>query len=163
MKKIVSILILALSCTIAFNAYAQGNSNDKEQARKEKWEKFRQDKHDFYIQTMELTPEQAEKFIPLYDEMEKLKFEANRELRHQCRAICNNPNVTDEQYKAVADEAATLDEKVVKIEKEYYVRFCEILTPRQQFLYHRCEPEFQKKMAKMKRPMGNEKPADCKK
>ena len=35
--------------------------------------------------------------------------------------------ITDEQYKAAAERALALDEKIFQIEKEYYVRFCEIL------------------------------------
>ena len=78
--------------------------------------------------------------------MEKKKFEANREVRHEARAIINGNNITDEQYKAAADRAASLHTREADIEKEYYARFCNILTPRQQFLYHRCEAEFQKQM-----------------
>ena len=146
MKRLISILILALSFTPAVNALAQDAKADRDKARKERWEKFRQDKHDFYIKTMELTPEQAQQFIPLFDEMEKKMFEANREVRREARIVEKGENTTDEQYKAAADRAAALPEKEVKIEKEYYEQFCKILTPRQQFLYHRCAPEFQKKM-----------------
>ena len=70
-------------------------------------------------------------------------------------------SVTDEQYKAAADHAASIAEKEVAIEKEYYARFCEILTPRQQFLYHRCEPQFQKNMVN-KRHNGGKGGKDCK-
>ena len=162
MKKLLPILILALSFSVSFNALAQDNKQDPKNAHKEKWEKFRQDKHDFYVKTMELTPEQAEKFIPLYDEMEKLKFEATRQVRRESRVIMNADNVTDEQYKEAAEHAAALKEQELKIENEYYTRFCEILTPRQQFLYHRCEPEFQKQMVHKGKPRGDKKPQECK-
>ncbi len=146
MKQFISILILALFFTSAINTFAQDSKDTHDQARKEKWEKFRQDKHEFYIKTMELTANQAQQFLPLFDEMEKKKFEATREVRREARAIEKGENITDEQYKAAADRAAALPEKEVMIEKEYYEQFCKILTPRQQFLYHRCAPEFQKKM-----------------
>ena len=154
MKKIISILILALSINVAFNASAQESKEARDNAHHEKWEKFRKEKHDFYIKTMELTPEQAAEFIPIYEEMEKKKFEANREIRRERRTIKNNQNITDEQYKAAAERALALDEKIFQIEKEYYVRFCEILTPRQQFLYHCCEPEFQKQVINKKHHKG---------
>ena len=162
MKRLLPILILALSFAVTFNALAQDNKQDPKNAHKEKWEKFRQDKHDFYVKTMELTPEQAAKFIPLYDEMEKLKFEAACKVRRESRAIMNADNVTDEQYKEAAEHAAALKEQELKIENEYYTRFCEILTPRQQFLYQRCEPEFQKQLVHKGKPRGDKKPQECK-
>ena len=146
MKKLIPFLILALSFVTAFSASANDNKDERTKARQEKWEQFRQEKNAFYVKTMELTEEQASQFIPLFEEMEKKKFEANREVRHEARAIINGNNITDEQYKAAADRAASLHAREAEIEKEYYARFCNILTPRQQFLYHRCEAEFQKQM-----------------
>lgn len=151
MKKIITILILSLSLATVSNAVAQENKTDCQKTRKEQWEKFRQDKHDFLTKTMELTPEQAEKFFPLFDEMEKKKFELVRDIHREARELMKADNVADEQYKAAANRAAAVSEKELAIEKEYYARFCEILTPRQQFLYHRCEPMFQKEISKKHR------------
>lgn len=163
MKRFISILTLALVCATSIVAVAQDNKNDREKVRKERWEKFRQDKHDFYAQTMQLTQEQAAAFFPLFDEMEKKKFEAGREVRREARAIIKGENITDEQYKAAADRAAALHEKEVAIEKEYYERFCNILTPRQQFLYHRCDPEFQKQAIHKHQGGGKHHQQECKK
>lgn len=146
MRKLISILVLTLTLATVGTAVAQDAKQDYKQARKEKWEKFRQDKQAFFTKTMELSDEQASKFFPLFDEMEKKKFELAREVRHEERRLLKSENVTDEQYKVAADRAASLSAKEVAIEKEYYAKFCEILTPRQQFLYHRCEHLFQKEM-----------------
>lgn len=144
MKKYISILLLTLISVASSHVVAQDAKQDREQARKEKWEQFRRDKHDFYARTMELTDEQAAQFFPIYDEMDKKCFEAAREVRREAREIMKGENVSDEQYKAAADRAAALAAKRAAIESEYYEKFCKILTPRQQFLYHRCEIEFQK-------------------
>lgn len=158
MKNFITILILALSFSVAC---AQDNKKENNNNRKEKWEKFRQERQDFYVKTMELTDEQAAQFIPLFDEMEKRKFEAGREVRHAMRQIEKNDNVTDEQYKAVADRAAALGATEAAIEKEFYAQFCQILTPRQQFLYHRCDVEFQKKTIKKRHNKGDDKKQHC--
>lgn len=154
MKKLISILIFTLSLATVSTAVAQDAKQDSQQARKEKWEKFRQDKHAFLVKTMELTPQQAEKFLPLYDEMTTKKFALVRDLHKEARELMKAENVTDEQYKSAADRAAAVAEKEVAIEKEYYARFCEILTPRQQFLYHRCEPMFQREISKKHKDGG---------
>lgn len=161
MKKYISILIFTLCIAATGSAVAQDAKQDRQKARKEQWEKFRQDKQAFYTKTMELTQEQAEKFFPLFDEMEKKKFELVREVHKEARNLMKAESVTDEQYKAAADHAASIAEKEVAIEKEYYARFCEILTPRQQFLYHRCEPQFQKNMVN-KRHNGGKGGKECK-
>lgn len=160
MKKFVSILIFTLSLVTVGTAVAQDTKQDRQKARKEQWEKFRQDKHNFFAQTMELTPEQAEKFFPLFDEMEKKKFDLIRDLHKETRELMKAENVTDEQYKAAADRAAAISEKELAIENEYYARFCQILLPRQQFLYHRCEPMFQKEISKKHR--GDKREKNCK-
>lgn len=148
MKKIISILIFTLVLATTGTAVAQDTKQDRQKARKEQWEKFCQDKQEFYTRTMELTEEQATQFFPLFKEMEHKKFEIIREVRREERQLMKAENATDEQYKAVADKAAALAEKELAIEKEYYARFCQILTPRQQFLYHRCETLFQKEISR---------------
>ncbi len=144
------------------SAVAQDNKRDEKQIRKEKWEKFRQDKQDFFARTMELTDEQARQFFPLYEEMEKKCFEAVREVRRETREIMNGENIPDEKYKAAADRAAALDTRKAEIELEYYAKFCQILTPRQQFLYHRCEHEFQKATINKKHNAANKETSGCK-
>lgn len=154
MKKFISILILAFSFVIAVDGVAQEARCEREKDHKAMWEKFRQDKNDFFTQRMQLTDEQAKEFFPLYEEMEKKKFEISRQVRREACEILNSDNVTDEQYKAAADRAAALAEKEMAIEKEYYARFCQILSPKQQFLYHRCEIEFHKKVINKKQKGG---------
>lgn len=158
MKKILSILILALSLFIPLTAIAQDNKPDCKSARKEYWEKFRQDKHDYFAKVMELTDEQAQKFFPLFDEMEKKKFSASREVHREAHALMKNENATDEQYKAAADRANALSRTMAEIDAEYYAKFAQILSPRQLFLYHRCDVDFPKKALKKKhqdtRPEG---------
>ena len=144
MKRIISLLILTLSLTTTVTALAQDGKADRHAARKERWEKFRQEKHDFYKQELQLTDEQAEKFFPIFDEMENKKFTASREVHREARTLMKSENVTDEQYRAAADRAAALPQAMAAIEAEYYAKFSDILTPRQLFLYHRCDIQFRK-------------------
>ncbi len=151
MKHTLTILILSIACTLSLPVVAQETASQeaKRQGRQAKWEQFRKDKHEFYTQNMELTEEQTPRFFELYDEMEKKKFEISREVRHELRRLAKQETpVTDAEYKAVADKAATLAEREAAIEKEYYEKICQILTPRQQYLYHRCAVDFQRKMLK---------------
>lgn len=150
MKQTITLFILSLAALVATTATAQPSST-KEQKRHARWEEFRNAKHAFYTEKLELTAEQAEKFFRLYDEMERSKFEMSRDIRREMRALAQKGDaVTDAEYKTVADKAAALPEKEAAIEKEYYAKFCEILSPRQQYLYHRCEIDFQKSLIKKK-------------
>lgn len=141
MKKYLALLLLV---AMFLPVSSVANNPHKGKAHREHWEKFQQDKHDFMKEKMCLTEEQAAQFFPLYDEMESKKFELMKEVRREAHQILESTNVTEEQYKAAADRAASLPERQVAIEKEYYERFCEILTPQQQFLYHRCQVDFQR-------------------
>ena len=144
MKRIISLLILTLALTTAVTAVAQDSKADRQAARKERLEKFRQEKHDFYKQQLQLTDEQAAKFFPIFDEMESKKFAASREVHREARTLKKSENVTDEQYRAAADRAAALPQTMAAIDAEYYAKFCDILTPRQLVLYHRCDIDFRK-------------------
>ena len=148
MKQLTSCLTLFLASCLLFPLMAQ-NSTDKEKQRQEKWERYRQEKHKFYTEMLGLTEQQAASFFALYDEMEQKKFDANREVRRETRRILKKGEQTTEaEYQAAADKAALLHEKEAAIEKEYYARICQILTPKQQFLYHCCDLDFQKRMIK---------------
>lgn len=150
MKRTITLIILSIASLMAVTVVAQ-QPRAKEGKHHARWEDFRQAEHAFYTEKLELTAEQAESFFKLYDEMEKRKFEMSRDIRHEMRALAKKGDaVTDAEYKAVADKAATIAEKEAAIEKEYYAKFCEILTPRQQFLYHRCEIDFRKSLIKKK-------------
>lgn len=151
MKQTATLLILSFAALFASTAVAQHHGAKKDERRQARWEEFRQAKHAFYTEKLELTAEQAEAFFKLYDEMEQRKFELSREMRQEMRSLSKKGEaVTDAEYKAVADKAAALPEKEAAIEKEYYAKFCEILSPRQQYLYHRCEIDFQKSLIKKK-------------
>ncbi len=150
MKKYIALIIFSIALLTPITSMAQ-RGDDRSAARHQRWEQFRQEKHEFYARMLELTDEQAAQFFPLFDEMEKKKFEAAREVRREARTISESENVTDEQYKAAADRAAALAARELAIEKEYYAKFCQILTPRQQFLYHRCDHEFQKHLINKKK------------
>lgn len=156
MKRIASCLILLLTCAAVFPVQSQDNT-DKEKRREEKWEKYRQEKHRFYVEMLGLTEQQSAAFFALYDEMEQKKFDANREVRRETRRIIKNgEQTTDAEYQAAADRAALLHEKEAAIEKEYYGRICQLLTPKQQFLYHCCELDFQKQMIKKESVQGKQ-------
>lgn len=163
MKKIVSILLIALAFMTTNCAMAQDNKQEREKNRKEKWEKFRQDKYNFFVETMELSDEQATQFIALYNELEKKRYEMGRDVRREAHQIMKDENVADEKYQAAADRAAALPKKIVALEEEYYQKFRQILTPRQQFLYHRCETEFQKSLINKKCKGGKKMPKGAEK
>lgn len=150
MKKYIGLLLLIFALVPASYSYANCSRGPAGNPHHEHWMQFQQDKHDFMKEKMFLTEEQAAQFFPLYDEMETKKFELMKEVRREAQQIMESTNVTEEQYKEAADRAASLMERQVAIEKAYYERFCEILTPQQQFLYHRCQVDFQRHMISKK-------------
>ncbi len=151
MRRFITYLVILLSSGIALQCVAQEKNTDKEKIRKEKWEQFRKMKHDFFVQKLQLTDEQADKFFPLYDEMEQKRFELGRDIRRECRRINKEESaITEAEYQAVAEQLAALRVKEVTLEQEYYSKFCTILNPKQQYIYHSCEPDFHKQIIQKK-------------
>lgn len=140
MKKVFSIAILfsvlfAQSCFL----FAQENKSQPN-----KWmEEVKNFKHSFLIKETQMTDEQSKVFIPLYTEMEKKVFQANRNARQMATDLSREQNeVTDEHYTAVAKALSDVKAIEAEIENEYFKIFANILSPKQLFLLKRAENRF---------------------
>ncbi len=145
MKKIVLIGILFLSANVSFNALAQSREEDRK-ARKEEFFQFRRE---FMTEQIGLTEQEAEQFFPLYDEMEKKKWEADRGARSLARRMANSETeVMDVEYEAAADALLEKGEKIVQIEREYYDKFKAILPSEKLFKFKYAQERLPRAMMK---------------
>ena len=96
---------------------------EKGEVSKEKREKIEALKISFITTELELTPEEAEKFWPVYNEMEaKIKQEkkAKRAIVSDLKA--NQATLSDSDKKAKVMEMYDSEQKEIEVRKEYFTK-----------------------------------------
>lgn len=131
-----AVVLLGISTT----AFAQGKGS--------RWSKEMLDyKHDFIAEQTQMTQVQRDKFMPLYEAMEKEIYAVNKETGHQARKVsATNRKVTDQEYINAARAMQNAKIKEGQIENRYFEKFSKILSPKQMFLLKQSERKFTRQM-----------------
>lgn len=138
----ITIVLLA----VGFSAAAQRDSHE------ERKEKYRTEKISFLTSRLELTPAEAEKFWPVYNQLDKERWEAQkarRELENKVREAEENLS-EKEIVKLTKDYAGSMQEEGELI-SEYNKKFLEILPAQKVLKLYKTENEFRMYMIKMYR------------
>ena len=90
-----------------------------------------------------LSPSQAERFWPLYNEFSSQK----REIRSEVSAARKNmdpQNITDQQSERLMDLQFDAKQKELNLEKEYAGRLREVISSQQMFSLRKAEDDFKR-------------------
>ena len=96
-------------------------------------------------QRLDLTPEQAAKFWPIYQELSQ-KPRAIRSDFQQQRKSFNAKTATEEEMKKMIDMGLKVKERQLNLEREYADRMRQVITNRQMVNLRRAEEEFRQKL-----------------
>jgi Spy/CpxP family protein refolding chaperone len=132
MKNQVKIAVLVFA--ISFGVMAQKNNG----AMNEKIEAAR---IGMITNRLNLTPEQATAFWPVYNEYEDKKTEVKKGLRvhlSESRSLAS----TDDKIKVELNEMMSLRQKEIDLDKEYMQKFLKVLQPRQVSELYKTEQQF---------------------
>ena len=141
------IIILLVAMVLTIPTYAQ----NKKKENKEEWKKELQDfKYKYLAQEIELTEEQQQKFFEQYVQLEAELRTVDRDCKAAQKAIKEDGEHTDAEYKKALD--ATLNKNVLKgqIEKRYYDTFATFLSAKQLYQLKMAEHKFKKKLMEMR-------------
>jgi hypothetical protein len=128
-------VLLFLTC----NLFAQGNQESRAGQRSVQLEAARAA---VITEKLGLTPEQAEKFWPVYNEFSSQRTELRKEYVQAKRAIDpNNPN--PEQQQKLVTLGLTIRQKELDLEKDYSTRLMGLITAQQMIKLHSAEKDFQ--------------------
>lgn len=145
MNKAIIYIFATLTMTTPSVMDAQGPKENK----KFNLEAFESRKGAFLTAELELTPDEAAEFIPLCNELQRKKFEIGQDCRskHKLikRAKRENKDVSDDTYKKTMNVCLESRIKEAEIEKEYYDKFLQILTPEKLYKYKDAEMKFWEK------------------
>ncbi|OPZ11010.1 MAG: hypothetical protein BWZ06_01797 [Bacteroidetes bacterium ADurb.BinA261] len=136
MKKTIIFLLSAITLSIfSFSLRAQD--------RKMNVEDFEKRKQAYVKEKAALTDEEAQRYFPLNSELNRKKFELNRQYRQKLeKARKNNQKMSDEEYRQIIENDVELKMKEAELEKEYSAKFDKALSPEKLFKAQQAEKTF---------------------
>ena len=96
---------------------------------------------------LNLTPEQAEKFWPVYREYTQQRQQLRDELK-ELKRTSENPQMNDEESKKVLERGHQLKERQLSLDKTYNDRLGSVITNNQILQLRRAEEDFRQMIIK---------------
>jgi Spy/CpxP family protein refolding chaperone len=145
MKNIVlfTVCIFLLSQSAIYAQQKQDNSTS------DRWEKYKAEKVSFLTDNLDLTPQEAQKFWPVYNQMEKERWEAQkirRNLEQEMRGA--GDNLSNRKATELSKKFAQGLQKEADLMVQYNEKFLEILSPQKVLRLYKAENEFRMYMIK---------------
>lgn len=110
---------------------------------REAMEKIQSARIGLITQRLNLTPEQAQKFWPVYNEYIQKKHELRQEIVAS-RQDVDRKNLSDEESRKVMDRSMDIKQKMLDLEKEYSIRLQQVITPQQILELYKAEEDFRR-------------------
>ena len=148
MRKIFATLTIAL--TLITVATAQEHRGPREH-RHFSPEEFEAKQRSYLSEKAGLTPEEAEKFFPLYFEMKKKQFEMEHKIRKELN-FKPGKELTEEQCHKLIYEMADVKIGIAKLEKQYIEKFLKVISPCKLNRIKFAEKSFQRDLMKKMLP-----------
>jgi hypothetical protein len=147
MKNILSIFLLSM----AVNVFAQappppppGPPSPPDPPKKEKVEAMR---IAFITQKLDLSPEEAQKFWPVYNEFQKKREELQKKHRQENKSAKDNiDSLSDKQVEALVDGEMVFRQKNLDLEKEYHSKFKSVLPIKKVARLYKAEEQFTRRL-----------------
>jgi hypothetical protein len=124
--------------SLAYDGYNQHLSPDEFKARQKT----------FITDKAELTEKEADRFFPLYFELQDKKKKINDRAWELMRKGKDN-RMTDAQYEEVILQVYDLRIETDNLDRAYYTRFKKVLSPKKIFQVQRAEARFHREMLKI--------------
>lgn len=131
MKKIIMVMLLVFSGTLLT---AQS---------KEALEKIESARIALITERLELTPEQAEKFWPLYREYSEKRKELRQEFM-DARQSVDRKDMTEEESKMLLNKGLELKERQLNIDRTYAERLTRVISTQQLLQLRKAEDDFRR-------------------
>jgi len=141
MKEFTILMILLLSCT----GILLGQSENGQ-------ERIQTAKIAFLSQKLELTPEEAQKFWPVYNEFNQKKKDIQIE-RRIARLEMEKSSFSDDDAKKIISDEFKARKNELQLEEQYFQKFQEIITPKKVVKLAHAEREFNSRIIKRMQQM----------
>ncbi len=140
-------LLTAFFLFLTYSAFSQ-NPDCKMQNKKgcpqEKNDKIKAQKVSFITAEINLSPAEAEKFWPVYNEMQNKKEEINKNFHKLNKALKNSniDDLTDKQAEELADNEILHEQQLLDLKKEYHEKYKTIISSKKIAKLYLAEKKF---------------------
>ncbi|HPF51870.1 MAG TPA: hypothetical protein PK335_09870 [Draconibacterium sp.] len=139
MKKTFILFIFAAFFFVPGFVWAQNNDNNHQ----DRWERYRSEKIAFLTNKLDLSPTEAQKFWPVYNEMDKERSEVQQERRDLDRQVREaTETLSDKEIIKLTRDYASNAEKEGSLATKYNEQFLKILPPQKVLKLYKAENEF---------------------
>jgi len=147
MKKWIPVIILFfLSASMMF-----AQSVDTDMSERQGMKKIKAQRVAFITERIDLTPEEAEEFWPMYNQFENDKKGIQEKYKRKKRVV----NMTDQELEKHMLDSFARDQEVLDLKKSYFQKFKKILPVRKLAMFQIAEKEFRKNIVgKLKENRG---------
>jgi hypothetical protein len=138
------IQILKIFLVIAMYVVSQNISySQPDRAFQKKKEQIKAQKIAFITSQLNLTPQEAEKFWPVYNESEVKKEEIKKEfMKSEEIEDIDIEKLTDEEATKIADDQIIMAQRLLDLQKEYHIKYKSILPIKKIVKLYQAEKEF---------------------
>lgn len=151
MKKFIVLLFICVSSLSAIHAMDGCNQQMTP-------EEFRLKLQTYITDKAELTTEEAAKFFPVYFELQDKKKSLNDKVRRQLQQG-RNEKTTDAEYEEILLKVYDTRIEAGQLEKSYYDKFKQILSPRKIYLVQKADTKFHRDLVRNVHSKGGANPA----
>lgn len=110
-------------------------------------EEFRNRQKEFFIQQAGLSNDEAQKFFPLYFELQDKKQAYNKEAWQKLRQG-KNPNTTETEYGKIVEDVIQARIAADELELEYVRKYKQFLPAKKIYLLQKAEMRFHRELLK---------------
>jgi hypothetical protein len=143
MKTIQSILLSLFFFVIALNGFSQ--DAEKGKFSPEQREKIEALKVSFLTTKMNLTPEEAQKFWPVYNKFSEEKHALKKDVRELKQdAKSGLESMSDSDVNKYIEQKFLFEQKELELKKKYLAEFKKVLPVKKIALMYQAEDEFKK-------------------
>jgi hypothetical protein len=141
MRKVLTPLLFLLLIALGATAQQQEDNDPPQPLDPKAQEKINSLRIAYLTDKLGLTPEQAEKFWPVYREFAEKRREIRGELRQASKGIDKN-NPDPKKQQELVDLSLKVKQRVLDLEKDYSGRLLKVVTAEQILRLPNAEAEF---------------------
>jgi hypothetical protein len=145
---------LIISFLILFSSHTFAGNQSKED--KFGYEKFKAEKIAFFTDALDLTPDEAAVFWPVYNEYEKEKWELSKERRQFERDLDDNnlDKLSEKECSELTRKFSSFTQEDADLNKKYNEKFLNVLPAKKVVKLYITEMDFRHHMLRKYRDKG---------
>jgi hypothetical protein len=159
MKKLMYLCLLLVAITIAPAAFAQPPHDDgPPDIPEERLQEIKAQKSAYLTQKMNLTPEEAQRFWPVYNQYDEELETARREHMRYMRGMRQKEGqLTEKEANEMLDRQLAMHEKDLQIRKKYDPQLRKAIGAQKLVQLLKAEREFHREVMRRYRDRGDER------